>query len=476
MKHYLLTLAAGALMVPSVIHADDMENSPRQNPFTQPYATPYEIPPFDLINYSDYLPALKEGIAVQKREIDAIVSNQATPTFENTILALDKTGETLEKTMLVFMTMDDALSTPELAKIAEEVYPLYSQWSDEMSMNPGLFKRVQYLYDNRDKMPLSIAQRRAIETSYKKFKRNGALLDEAGKARLSELNTLLTDLYLKYNKNILNATNSYTLVVDDQSRLGGLPASSVAVAAEEAQSRGLGEGKWVFTLHAPSRLPLLQYADDRDLRRQMYEAYTSMASSGEYDNRPVINEIVKARVEKAHLLGFSDYAAYMTDNVMAKTVDNAENLLMKVWAPAVKRVREEVADMQAVVDQEGQSFKIAPWDYYYYAEKVRRQKYALDEDAVRPYFAIDSVRKGIFTMANILYGVNFTEMPDAPKYHPEVKVYDVTDNNGEHVAVFMTDYFPRSSKRQGAWMSELKGSYTKDDGTSSRPIIYNVCN
>lgn len=256
MKHYLLTLAAaGAIMMPSGLHADDMENSPRQNPFTQPYATPYEIPPFDLINYSDYLPALKEGIAQQKREIDAIVANPATPTFENTILALDKTGETLEKTMLVFLTMDDALSTPELAKVAEEVYPLYSQWTDEMSMNPGLFKRVQYLYDNRDKMQLSIAQRRAIESSYKKFKRNGALLDEAGKARLSELNTLLTDLYLKYNKNILNATNTYALVVDDKSRLGGLPASSVAVAAEEAHTRGLGEGKWVFTLHAPSRLP-----------------------------------------------------------------------------------------------------------------------------------------------------------------------------------------------------------------------------
>ncbi|MDE6306577.1 MAG: peptidase M3, partial [Muribaculaceae bacterium] len=241
-------------------------------------------------------------------------------------------------------------------------------------------------------------------------------------------------------------------------------------------SRGLGQGKWVFTLHAPSRLPLLQYAADRELRRQMYEGYTTLASSGDYDNRPVINKIIKARIAKAKLLGFDNYAAYMTDNVMAKTVDNAENLLMQIWRPAVKRVREEVADMQEIVDSEGGGFAIAPWDYYYYAEKVRQKKYALDEDVVRQYFAVDSVRKGIFTMAERLYGVHFNEIPDAPKYHPEVNVYDVTDSNGDHVAVFMTDYFPRASKRQGAWMSIFKEASTKADGTSDRPIVYNVGN
>lgn len=469
-------MAAAAMMVPSVIHADDIKTMPRQNPFMQAYSTPYEIPPFDLITYADYLPAVKEGIARQKKEIEAIVNNPDKPTFDNTILAFDMSGELLERALMVFLAMDDAMSTPELAKIAGEVLPLYSQWTDEVSMNPGLFKRVKYLYDNRDKMSLTSTQRRAIETSYKRFTRNGALLSAKDQKKLSELNSKLTDLYLKFNKNLLNATNSYTLVVDDASRLSGLPASSVSVAAEEAVNRGVGKDKWVFTLHAPSRLPLLQYADDRELRRELYQAYTSLASSGEYDNYPVINEIVKARIEKAHLLGFSNYAAYMTDNVMAKTVDNAENLLMKIWEPAVKRVKEEVAEMQEVVDAEGGKFKIAPWDYYYYAEKVRQKKYAFDEDAVRPYFAVDSVRKGIFTLAKILYDVDFTEMPDAPKYHPEVKVYDVTDGKGEHVAVFMTDYFPRPSKRQGAWMSEFKGSYTKPDGTSSRPIIYNVGN
>ncbi len=233
----------------------------------------------------------------------------------------------------------------------------------------------------------------------------------------------------------------------------------------------------MFTLHAPSRLPLLQYADDRDLRREMYEGYTSLASSGQYNNYPVISEILGLRARKAALLGFKDFGSYMTDNVMAKTVENAENLLMQIWRPAVKRVRQEVADMQAVANAEGNNFKIAPWDYYYYAEKVRRNRYNLDEAKVREYFALDSVRNGIFTMAETLYGVKFTPLKDAPKYYPEVEVFDVADaKTGEHIAVFMTDYFPRPSKRQGAWMSEFKGSWQNPDGTSSRPVIFNIGN
>lgn len=471
-----LTLGAAALLLPPVTQAADMEQRSRTNPLLQPYTTTYEIPPFELISIDDYLPAFKEGIARQKKEVAAIVSNPQKPTFENTIEALDNSGELLERTMLLFSSLDETMSTPEMVAVAEVAYPMYSAYTDEMSMDPGLFARVKYLYDNREKMNLTTPQRRAIETRYKNFTRNGALLSAADQAKLKELNSELTDLYLQFNKNLLNATNAFSIVVDDPARLAGLPASSVAVAAEEAQNRGLGEGKWVFTLHAPSRLPLLQYAADRELRRQMYEGYTSLASSGEYDNAPVINKIVKARIAKAKLLGFPNYAAYMTDNVMAKTVDNAENLLMQIWRPAVKRVREEVADMQAIVDEEKGGFSIAPWDYYYYAEKVRQKKYALDEDEVRQYFAVDSVRKGIFTMADRLYGVHFTEIPDAPKYHPEVNVYDVTDSEGKHVAVFMTDYFPRASKRQGAWMSIFKEAYVKPDGTSVRPIVYNVGN
>ncbi len=474
MKHSLLTFAACACIGVALNSSCKME-SKKTNPFMEPYSTTYEIPPFDQIAYEDYLPAIEEGIAQQKAEIKAIVNNPETPTFENTILAMDMSGELLGKAMLVFAALDESMSSPEMVEIAEKAYPLYSQHSDEMMMNDSLFQRVKYLHDSIDVMNLDTAQKRAIEDSYKSFTRNGALLAPEAKEELKKLNTQLTDLYLKFNKNLLNATNAFEIVVEDSTKLAGLPASSIAVAADEAKARGK-EGKWVFTLHAPSRLPLLQYADNRDLRQQMYEGYISLASTGEYDNNPVINEIVKARVQKAHLLGFDSYADYMTDNVMAKTVANAENLLMKIWAPAVARVKEEVAEMQAIVDAEGGNFKIAPWDYYYYAEKVRQQKYALDEDEVRQYFACDSVLKGVFTMAERLYGITFEKMPDAPKYHPEVNVYDVKDEAGEHVAVFMTDYFPRASKRQGAWMSEFKGAYIKDDGTQVRPVIYNVGN
>ncbi|MBQ9072921.1 MAG: M3 family metallopeptidase [Muribaculaceae bacterium] len=474
MKHQLLTIAASVCTV-AALNTSCSVDSKSTNPFMEEYTTPYEIPPFDKIAYEHYLPAFEEGVKQQKAEIQAIIDNPETPTFENTILAMDMSGELLEKVAMVFFALTESDSSPEMIEISEVAMPLYSQHSDEIMMNDSLFQRVKYVYDHMGENEYSTAQKRCIEDTYKAFTRNGALLDNEKKDELMKLNLALTDLYLKYNKNILAATNAFELVVEDSTLLSGLPTSNVAVAAEEAVKRG-HDGKWVFTLHAPSRLPLLQFADSRDLRQQMYEGYITLASKDSTDNKPIINDIVKNRVKKAQLLGFNSYADYMTDNVMAKTVENAENLLMKIWEPAVKRVKEEVAEMQAVVDAEGGNFKIAPWDYYYYAEKVRKQKYDLDENEVRQYFACDSVLKGVFHMANRLYGITFTEMPDAPKYNPEVKVYDVKDAAGEHVAVFMTDYFPRASKRQGAWMSEFKGSYIKDDGTKVRPVIYNVGN
>lgn len=475
MKKTIITLAA-ALALPALAPQwQDVSAAERQNPFMAPYTTPYSIPPFDQIQYADYMPAIREGIKEYKQEINAIIRNRATPDFENTILAMEKAGKLLNKVMLVFSSLNETESSDEMVAISEEAYPLYSQCSDEIMMNDQLFQRVKAVYDRRNDMGLSAPEIRAVEETYKQFTRNGALLSKSDKEKLMAVNTRLTDLYLKFNKNLLNATNAYQLVVDDASRLSGLPASSIAVAADEATAKGMN-GKWLFTLHAPSRLPLLQYADDRDLRRQMYTAYTSLASDGEYNNMPVINDILKVRTEKARLLGYPDYASYMTANVMAKNPANAENLLMQIWKPAVQRVSEEVAEMQALADREGAGIKIEPWDYYYYAEKVRKDKFDLDEDVVRSYFALDNVREGIFNMARRLYGVTFTEMPDAPKYNPEVKVYDVTDANGEHVAVFMTDYFPRASKRQGAWMSEFQGAFVDPDGTSQRPIVYNVGN
>ncbi|MDE6311387.1 MAG: M3 family metallopeptidase [Muribaculaceae bacterium] len=473
MKKILIPLAAAALLMAggACQKKDDMSN----NPFLKAYETPYEIPPFDSIAYEHYLPALRAGIAQQQAEIDSIVANPAEPTFENTILALDNSGEVLNKVAYVFFALDESNSSDEMVAIAEEFYPLFQDATDRMTMNDALFSRIKAVYDKRD--ALDTDQRRLTEDYYKRFTRNGALLSAEDKEQLKALNAELSNLYLTFNKNLLNATNAFSITVTDSTRLAGLPASSVAQAAEAAAERGLPEGNWVFTLHAPSRLPLLQYASDRELRRQMYEGYTSLASSGEYNNLPVINKILQARAKKAKLLGFKDFGAYMTDNVMAKTTENAENLLMQIWRPAVERVHEEVAEMQALANAEGADFTIAPYDYYYYAEKVRQKKYDLDEAKVREYFALDSVRNGIFSMAEKLYGVKFTEMPDAPKYYDEVTVYDVTDAaTGEHVAVFMTDYFPRASKRQGAWMSEFKGSSLNADSTWSRPVIYNVGN
>ncbi len=477
--NFNLIPAAGALAIVALAPTASAQNAPemRVNPFMAPYNTPYEIPPFESIQYSDYMPALKAAITKHNAEIEDIVRNQAEPTFENTILAMDRAGRDLTRVVMVFSNLTESNSSPEFIEIASEFEPLVARHSDEVSMNQALFDRIKQLYDKRESLNLATDQRRLLEKYYKDFTRSGALLNPEAKEELKALNAELTDLYLQFNRNLLAATNEFEIVVKDANELSGLPASNIQVAAEEAAERGYGPGTWVFTLHAPSRLPVLESADSRSLREKMYKGYTSLASSGKYDNRPVINKILQARAKKAKLLGFKDYGSYMTDNVMAGSIENAENLLAQIWTPAVNRVKEEVAEMQAIADAEGKGVKIEPWDYYYYNEKVRAKKYNLDAAALREYFPVDSVRKGIFTMAQLLYNIKFTEMPDAPKYFDEVTVYNVTDaTTGEHIAVFMTDYFPRASKRQGAWMSEFKGSWQEDDGTSSRPVIFNVGN
>lgn len=468
----ILTIAA-SLVLPIASHAATAAT--RTNPFLEPYNTPYNIPPFEKIQYGDYLPAIEQGIKEYKKEIDAIVSNPAKPDFNNTILAMEKSGLLLNRVMSVFSALDETESCPEMVAISEKAYPMYSQCNDEVMMNPGLFKRVKSVYDRRKSLNLTAPQMRAVEQLYKNFTRNGALLSDSDKEKLKAINTNLTDLYLKFNKNLLDDTNAFQLFVTDRAKLAGLPEANIAQAADAAKAAGK-EGQWLFTLHAPSRLPLLQYADNRDLRRQMYEGYINLASSGKNDNRPVINRILQERAQKAKLLGFKDFASYSTDNVMAKTTEAAEDLLLEIWTPAINRVAEEVKEMQALADRKGDKIKIEPWDYYYYAEKVRKDKYDLDEGEVRSYFSLDNVRKGIFSMAERLYGIKFTEMPDAPKYNPEVTVYDVTDLKGNHVAVFMTDYFPRASKRQGAWMSEFQGAFKDPDGKTQRPIVFNVGN
>ena len=477
MKRNILGAVALSLAVlPSGARTNPADNV-KNNPFLVEYTTPYRIPPFGQIKVEHYLPALEEAIRQHNASIDAITGNPAAPTFDNTIVALDRSGELLDRVAAVYFALSESNSSPELQAVAEKFEPMYMAHLDEVSMNPALFARIKTLYDTRDKLNLAPDQKLMLEKRYKEAVRSGALLDAKGQEQLKAVNAELADLYLKFNKNLLAATNGFSIVIDDAAQLSGLPPSNISVAADEARSRGLGEGKYVLTLHAPSRLPVLQYADNRDLRRRMYQGYTTLASSGEYNNLPVISKILQARARKAHLLDFKDYGSYMTDNVMAGSVKNAEDLLMQIWPAAVKRANEEVAEMQQIADSEGAGITIEPWDYAYYNEKVRRAKYDLDEAQVRNYFAVDSVRKGIFTMAERLYNIKFTEKPEWPKYYDEVNVYDVTDaTTGEHIAVFMTDYFPRASKRQGAWMSEFKGSWVNPDGTADRPIIFNVGN
>ncbi len=390
-------------------------------------------------------------------------------------MALDNLSPTLDRVVSVMFALAEADASPELAAVNEKLLPKYTAFTDEMMMNQALFDRVKTLYENIDTVNQPLDERRAITDTYTQFVRRGALLSPEKQAELKEVNGKLTDLYLKYNKNLLNSNNTFEIVVENEADLAGLPKNTVDNAAAEAKERGK-EGKWVFTLHAPSRLAVLQYADNRDLREKMWKGYTTNATSGDNDNRPVINQILKERAKKAALLGYKDFASYMTADKMAKTPEAAEELLMKIFVPAKAKVAEEVKTMQELSNSLGNDFEIAPWDYYYFAEKVRQRDFALNEAEIRPYFAVDSVRKGIFAMANRLYGLTFEEMPDAPKYHPDVKVYDVKDENGQHLAVFMTDYFTRPSKRQGAWMEELKTSWVNPDGSVERPIIYNVGN
>lgn len=461
--------AVGAVALSGCGHTD------RENPFMKPFDTPYGIPPFEEIQISDYEPAFDAGIKEAQASIDSIVSNPEAPTFDNTILPLDCLSPTLERVSSVLFALTEADSSPELTEVSEKLLPRYSAFSDEMMMNDKLFKRIETLYNNIDTAAQPLDERRAITDAYNQFVLRGALLSDDKKAQLKTVNNRLTELYLKFNKNLLKANNTFEIVVDKKEDLAGLPKSTIDNAAAEAKSRGK-EGKWVFTLHAPSRLAVLQHADNRELREKMWKGYTTNATAADYDNRPVIKEIVANRAEKARLLGFPTFAALMTADKMAKTPEAAEELLMKIFEPAKAKVAQEVATMQKLSNDMGNTFTIEPWDYYYFAEKVRQRDFSLNESEIRPYFAVDSVRKGIFAMANRLYGLTFEEMPDAPKYHPDVKVYDVKDSEGKHLSVFMTDYFTRPSKRQGAWMEELKTSWVNPDGSVERPIIYNVGN
>ena len=469
----LTILAAGVMLLASQAQPVMAEH---QNPFLQPYGTKYEIPPFDKIETSDFIPAIKAGIAEQDEAIFNIVRNRATPDFDNTILPLENLSPILERVSGVFYHYMEAMGTPEFAAMADEAIPMLNDANNKLMLNDQLFQRIKSVYDMRDKMGLTPVQKRVVEKYYRQFAEQGAALPADKKEQLVKINDELSKLFIQFNRNLLNATNQFAVIVYDEKELAGLPESSVAQAADEAKARGL-DGMWVFTLHAPSRLPVLQYADSRGLRKAIYEGYTNLASYGENSNLPVISKIVKLRAEKAKLMGFDNFAQMMTSRVMAKTPEAASELLMQVFEPAVKRSSEEVADMQAYVDAHGGGFKIAPYDYYYYADKVKKQKFDLDDAAIRPYFELNNVMKGMFDATERLYGVKMVPMPDAPKYMDDVQVFDLVDTKtGEHVAVWMCDYYPRDTKRQGAWMEQMQSAGLYGDGKYRRPIVYNVGN
>ena len=473
MRRTLLSVIAMCGLLLPVCGANK-KNVKHQNPFLAPYTTKYGIPPFEKITYADYLPAVEAGIKQQNEEINEIVVNRARADFDNTVLALDNCGEILNKVSYVFYALSESDATPEMQKLAEKLSPMLTAQNDELYMNAGLFKKVKAVHDNADKLGLTKAQKRLTEKYYKRFVRTGALLTPAYQDTLKAINTKLASLQLSFTQNVMHEIANNLIVVDDKARLKGLSQQTIDDAAKLAKEKGM-DGRWVFTASGATRLAVLTSADDRALREEMYKTYTNTASRGnEWDNSKNINEIMQLRQKKAKLLGFKTFADYAVAPVMAKTVDAAEGLLMQIWTPAVAKVGEEVADMQAYADKHGDNIKIAAWDYYYYAEKVKKEKFNFSEDEVRPYFVLDNVVKnGIFYVANKLWGLTFTEIKNAPKYNPEVTVYDVKDAQGKHLAVFMTDYYPRATKAQGAWMSELSTAYDYE-GKSERPIIYNV--
>lgn len=446
------------------------------NPFLSGYDTPFGVPPFEQIENEHYLQAFEEGINRHNVEIQAIIDNPEAPTFANTIAALDLSGRMLNDVSLVFFSVLEAESNDTLQQIAEEASVMLSSHSDDMLMNEALFERIKQVYDNKDKESLDVEQQSLLERYYKDFVRAGALLTDEQKALLRDINSEMATLGLQYGNNVLAENNAFELVIEDEADLAGLPEGAITAAAEAAAAAGY-EGKWLFTLSAPSRVPFLQYADNRDLREKLYKAYIMRGDNDNAnDNKEIVKRMLALRLEKARLLGFDTYAAFALDDRMAKTDSAANALMMNVWKYAVPRAKEEIADMQRIIDREGGNFKLAPWDWSYYAEKVRQEKYALNEDELKPYFSVDNVREGAFMVAEKLYGVTFKERTDLPVYHPEVRTFEVFDAEGKHLAVFYCDYFPRASKRSGAWMSNFREAYTDADGTDVRPVVYNVCN
>jgi peptidyl-dipeptidase Dcp len=446
-----------------------------ENPLLSEWDTPFNTPPFDEIRNKHFMPAFKEAMNAHMAEIEAIVNNSEEPTFENTIEALEKSGETLERVERVFFCLTDANTNDELQAISEEVEPLLAKHNDDISLDPALFARVKKIYQQRETLGLNEEESTLLENVYKDFVRSGADLNEEDKAAMRAINGELSSLYVKFRKNHLNQTNAIALVIENAADLSGLSDAIIEEAAGIAKNRGM-EGKWVITLQKPSFEPFLQYSDRRELRERVWNAYVNRGNNGdEFDNKAVVSRIAALRVQRSHLLGYETHADFVLERNMAKNPDNVYKFLNDLWAPALDRARAEAAEMQAIIDREGGGFKLAGWDWWYYAERLRKEKYALEDAMLRPYFKMENVRRGAFDVAQKLYGIRFIQRDDIQTYHPDVEVFEVQESDGSHLGIFYTDYFPRDGKRAGAWSGSLR-TESNIGGRLITPLVFNVGN
>ena len=449
-----------------------MKEAAGDNPLLSAFDTPFQVPPFDKIKEEHYLPAFEEGIRQQKKEIEAIVNNPEPPTFANTIAALDRSGALLRDVDNIFNAIKSANTSPRLQEIVKEISPLKAGHKDDILLNAQLFQRVKAVYDQKDQLDLSEEQGMALEKYYKEFVRGGANLDPEKQARLRQINKEVSLLEIKFGDNILAENNRFELVIDKKEDLAGLPGAVIEAAAETAAERG-HKGKWAFTLHKPSLIPFLQYSDKRELREKMFKGYISRGDHGdELDNKSLIINILSLREERAKLFGFNNHAEYQLDQNMAKKPKAVYDLLYQLWKPVLAMAKKEAKALQELINKEGGTFKLEPWDWWYYTEKLKKAKYDVDENLTRPYFKLENVRDGAFYVANQLYGLKFIPMTNIPTYHPDVRVFEVQEADGSHLGVIYLDYFPRASKRGGAWMNNLRDQI-RLDGKEITPVVTN---
>ena len=445
-----------------------------KNPLLSESSAPFGAPEFDKIENEHYLPAFEAGIAEAKAEIDAIVANQEEPTFENTIEAMEYAGATLDRVAGIFYNLMEANTNDQMQAIAEQVAPMLTEYSMYVSLNNDLFQRVKAVYEKKDELGLDKDQMTLLEDNYKDFVRGGANLSDEDKALYSKWSEELSLATLQFSKNVLAATNAYTLHVTDSADLAGLPEYVKTMAAETAAEKGL-EG-WAFTLQYPSFSPFMKYSTNRELRRQIGTAYNSRAIGGANDNTDVVKKIVDLRIRIANILGYETYADYALETRMAKNRTTVNEFVKNLLEPSMKYAKKDVADVLAYAKKNGfEDNKLMPWDFSYWSERYQEAEYSLNAEELKPYFQLESCIDAVFGLANRLYGITFEELDNLSVYHEDVKVYEVKDADGSHLALFYADFFPRASKRGGAWMTEFRGQSIKD-GVENRPFISIVCN